>query len=115
MKKKIRWSKILFTIGVIAMFVGIFNPIRLFLIVTIGAVLVTLSALAERDRHRYLYLAFTFLIITGAFFIHYMSLLGEYNVAGEWWWNLMILPYPIGWILIMAMLLVRLVRKYGKQ
>jgi len=27
----------------------------------------------------------------------------------------MILPYPIGWILIMAMLVVKLVQKYGKQ
>jgi len=115
MKKKINWTRTLFTVGVIALFVGIFNPMGWYIIVTAGAVMITLAALAEQDRHRYIYLASTFLVIIGSLLIYYMSLLGSYEVQGEWWWNLMVLPYPIGWIVIMAMLLIKLVQKYGKQ
>ena len=96
MKKRINWKRTLFTIGVIALFIGIFDPLEFSVVVATGAVLITLTALAEHDRHRYLLLASTFLIIAGVILMYYISLLGGYDIKGEWWWNLMILPYPIG-------------------
>ncbi len=115
MKNKIKWTRVVFTTGVVALLIGIFNPLGWSVVVATGAFLVTLSALAENDRHRYLYLASTFLVISGVILMYFVSSLGNYEIQGEWWWNLMIIPYPVGWIVIMATLLIKLIQKYGKQ
>jgi ABC-type multidrug transport system permease subunit len=53
------------------------------------------------------------LITVGVIFLFYLSSLGGFGGTStlSWWWGLLILPYPIGWLLQVVLLLIRAFRK----
>jgi ABC-type multidrug transport system permease subunit len=53
------------------------------------------------------------MITVGVIFLFYLSSLGGFggNSSLSWWWGLLILPYPIGWLMDVIMLIIRAYRK----
>jgi hypothetical protein len=101
MKARILWSKILVIAGLIAMVVGALDPIEGSLIILPGCGISALSALLSKSPHRrLLYCAFVFIAI-GVGLMFALSMFGGVggNSGHSAWCGLVVLPYPIGWIM----------------
>jgi len=108
------WSRVLVIIGSIAMLVGVLDPLEGSLAILIGSGLVALGTfLGQASRQMLVYWIIIFSLITigvGAMF----ALSAAGGIGGtsghSLWWGVLVLPYPVGWVMGIVSLLVRLVR-----
>jgi hypothetical protein len=107
------WSRICITVGVIAMLVGAADPMEGSLVILPGSGLVTLGTFLNNNERG---LLIHWLCIFGmiAFGVGAVWALGAWGFGGtnkhSMWWGVLILPYPIGWVMGIVSLLFRLVR-----
>jgi hypothetical protein len=113
MKKKIKWTRVIYIIGVIALIIGVLDPLEGSVVITSGSALIALSTFITRDRHRKIFLLSFIMILTGVFFLFYLSSLGGFGGTSKlsWWWGLLILPYVLGWLASIITLITRAVKK----
>ena len=105
------WSRILITVGAIAMLVGALDPMEGSLVILPGAAVVTLGTLLSNSGRGLLiyWIWVLILIAAGVGALFGLPALG--GVSGHsLWWALLIVPYPVGWIMGIVSLLFRLVR-----
>lgn len=101
-----RWSRILIVVGGIAMLLGAVDPLEGSLLILPGSGLVLLGFyLGKRERREVIYALTVFLLI--AFGVTAMFVLSTDGGLGEtgghsMWWGVLILPYPVGWIMALA-------------
>jgi purine-cytosine permease-like protein len=113
------WSRILIIVGSIAMLVGILDPLEGSVVILAGTGLVTLGTFfGQVKRQLLVYWILTFVLI--AVGVSAMFVLSAFGGIGgtsghPMWWGIMILPYPIGWIMGMVYLLSRLVSSARHQ
>lgn len=109
MEKKINWKRIIYVIGIVAFIIGALDPLEGSVVITAGSSLIALSTYLTRDRHWKFFLASLIMIITGVFFMFYFSSLGGFGGTSQlsWWWATLILPYPVGWLMSLVLLIVR--------
>lgn len=106
-------ARVLFIIGVIAMVVGILDPLEGSMIILAGSGLVALGTwLGNQGRARSVYWAWLFgMIAWGVIALFWLSAVG--GIGGKsghsLWWGLVLLPYPVGWLLGIANLVSRLI------
>jgi len=95
---------VLFIVGLIAMLIGAVDPVESSVIILPGISVVALGALLGKSRHRrLLYWAFGLLAAgVGGMFV--LSMLGGTGGSSgrSNWWLLVVLPYPVGWIIGLA-------------
>lgn len=117
MKEKVKWTRIVYIIGVIALIIGAIDPLEGSVIIAAGSALVALSTYVTHDRHQKIFLASAIMIIVGVSFLFYLSSLGGFGGKSilSWWWGTLILPYPIGWLMSIVILILRAVKKQRKQ
>lgn len=107
------WSRFLVALGGLAMLVGAIDPLEGSVVILVGSGLVLLSTiLGQAERRRRIYWIWTFALV--AFGVAAMFALSAVGGIGEGtgyslWWGLFILPYPLGWIMGMVGLSLRLV------
>jgi len=113
MKAKINWIRIIFIAGVVLTLVGALDPLEGSAVIALGSVLLALSTFLTRDHHWKLFLITMMLIIFGVFFLFYLSSLGGFGEKSglSWWYGLLIIPYPIGWLTNIVLLIIRAVHK----
>jgi len=113
MKKKTKWVHIIYIIGVIALVIGILDPLEGSVVIVAGSILVALSTTLTHDRYRKIFLASLIMIVFGVFFLFYFSSLGGFGGKStlSWWWGTLTLPYPFGWIMSIVTLIIRAVKK----
>jgi hypothetical protein len=116
MKQKIQWIKVLFIIGIVAMIIGAIDPLEGSVVILVGSAFITLSTFLNKDRHRKIFFVSFLMIVIGVFFLFYLSSLGGFggNSSLSWWWGLLILPYPIGWLVSIALLIIKAFKKKEK-
>jgi hypothetical protein len=96
-----RWSRIFVIAGFAAMLIGAVDPIEGSLLILPGSGLVALGALLGKSRHRrFLFWSFV-LVAVGVGALWGMSAVGGFGSppGHSWWWALVLLPYPVGWIM----------------
>jgi len=95
------WSRILVIMGLIAMVIGAIDPLEGSLVILPGTGLVALGALLGSSRHRILLYWSFFLVAVGVGALWGLSALGGFggNSGRSNWWGLVLLPYPVGWIM----------------
>jgi hypothetical protein len=101
MSKARRWSLILVIAGLVLMIVGAIDPLEGSLVILPGTGLAALGAYIGKSRHRaFLFYSFALTAIgVGALFA--ISAVGGFggSTGRSYWWALVCLPYPVGWIM----------------
>ncbi|MBT8282267.1 MAG: hypothetical protein KJO86_00895 [Muriicola sp.] len=112
--KKLDWKKVSYIIGIVLFIVGTLDPLEGSVLIVLGSVLMTIVANRKNDRHKKWFLLNAILITVGVIFLFYLSSLGGFGGTSNlsWWWGLLILPYPVGWLLQVILLLLR---AFGKK
>jgi hypothetical protein len=113
MNARMLWSRILIVIGSIAMLIGVIDPLEGSLIILLGSGLITLATFLGKSRHRLLlYWMWVFILITvGVGAMWWLTALGGIggNTGRSMAWGLVVLPFPIGWIMGIIGIIVRLI------
>lgn len=109
MKGRSLGSHALVVVGVIAMLVGAIDPLEGSFVILPGSGLVALGALVGKSRYRLLFCVALLLIAAGVGAMVVLSQCG--GIGGHsghsMWWGLLILPYPVGWILSLTGVVLR--------
>jgi hypothetical protein len=95
------YPRVLLIAGLALMLVGALDPLEGSLIILPGSAVATLGAFLARG-HRRVMQAWAFLLIAvGVGLLFFLSSLGGVGGASgrSMWWTLVLLPYPIGWVL----------------
>ena len=111
-----KWIRITYIIGIIALLAGAIDPLEGSVFIVGGSALIALSTNLTHDRQRKIYLATSVMITIGVCFMFYFSSLGGFGGAStlSWWWCLLILPYPIGWLITVILLIIKAIKKIKK-
>jgi hypothetical protein len=113
MNARNRWSRILVVVGGIAMLLGAIDPLEGSMVVVVGSALVLLGMLlGQEERRARLFWAVTFVLVAvGVAAMFALSAVGGIGGTSgrSMWWVVLILPYPVGWIMGMANLLLRVI------
>ncbi len=116
MNARMLFSRILFVVGSLAMLIGILDPLEGSLIILPGSALILLGvALAKSERRVLVYWVWVFVLIgigVGALFA--LSSVGGFGGASgrSMLWAVTILPYPVGWIMGMRGIVIRIVEVF---
>ena len=109
------WSRILTGVGTLAMLVGAIDPLEGSVIILAGSALVLTGAFLgnSEPRVRADWVWVFGLIVFGVAAMFVLSAFG--GIGGRsghsMWWGLLILPYPIGWVMGIVNLASRLIRR----
>ncbi len=106
------WSRILVIVGSIAMIVGAIDPLEGSIIIFLGSGFITVGTYLSKTKHRVLYWRWVFILITiGIICMWVLSAIGGIggSTGRSLWWSIVILPYPIGWVMGMVSLASRLI------
>jgi hypothetical protein len=108
------WSRVLVIVGSIAMLVGAIDPLEGSVIILVGSGLVALGTFLGKAGHPMIvYWIVVFSLITiGIGVMYALSAAGGIggNSGHSMWWGVLVLPYPIGWVMGILSLVVRLVK-----
>jgi len=108
------WSRVLVIVGSIAMLVGAIDPLEGSVIILVGSGLVALGTFLGKASHQMIvYWIVVFSLITiGIGVMFALSAAGGIggNSGHSMWWGILVLPYPIGWVMGIISLVVRLVK-----
>jgi hypothetical protein len=96
-----RWSRTLVVAGLIAMVIGAIDPLEGSLVILPGTAMVALGAWLGKSRYRKLLCWAFALVAVGVAALLAVSAFGGFGGRGSlsYWWGILILPYPIGWVL----------------
>jgi len=111
-----KWIRITYIIGIIALIAGAIDPLEGSVIIVGGSALIALSTQLTHDRHRRIFLITSVMITMGVCLMLFFSSLGGFGGAStlSWWWCLLILPYPIGWLITIILLIIKAIKKIKK-
>lgn len=117
MKNKVKWTSIIYIIGVIALIIGVVDPLEGSVVIMFGSALLALSAYVTNDRHSKIFTVSLIMIVVGVAFLFYFSSLGGFGGTStlSWWWGLLILPFPIGWLTIIIVLIRRAIENKKRK
>ena len=101
MNRNARWPRLLVIAGLVAMLAGILDPLEGSLVILAGTAMAALGVWLGDDRpEKLLYWSFL-LVAVGVGALWGLSSLGGFGGRSSLsnWWGLLILPYPIGWLM----------------
>ena len=97
--------RVVYLLGVIAVLLGTLDPIEGSVLIAGGSLLLAFAAHKRNDRYRRFFLAGSIMIIIGVAALFYVSSLGGFDPRSEWWWFIPIAPYPLGWLMVIILLI----------
>jgi hypothetical protein len=119
MNARMLWSRIMVIVGSVAMLLGAIDPLEGSLVILLGSGMVTLGTLIGRSRRRILlYWVWVLILMTvGVGLMWGLSAIGGLGgpTGRSLWWGLVILPYPVGWIMGIVSLILRLIAYFKGQ
>lgn len=113
MKKGTKVIRFIYFLGIAAMIIGIIDPLEGSVVISAGSLLVALSTHLAKDKDRKMFLVSFIMIVCGVFFMFFFSAFGGFGGKStlSWWWGLLILPYPLGWLSTIILFIIRAIRK----
>ncbi len=108
-----KWLQAINILGIIALIIGAVDPLEGSIAIVFGSALIALSRSLERSDYYKLFIISFIAIAIGVSFMFYFSSLGGFggdsNLSS--WWGLLILPYPLGWLFVISILIYKATRK----
>lgn len=97
-----KWKKRWFTIGVFFCILGSIDPLEGSVLIVLGSIILAYIASIEEKRNKNFYKWSSILITVGVVAVFYLSFLGGFgcDTCISWWWIILMIPYPIGWLLL---------------
>lgn len=113
MNPKINWIRIVYIFGVAALIIGVLDPLEGSVVIALGGIALAVATYLKNDPFWKMHLISALLIITGVSFLFWLSSLGGFggNSSRSWWWGMLILPYPLGWLMSVVLLIIKIIRK----
>ena len=116
MKEQSKWTRVVYIIGIIALILGAIDPLEGSVVIASGSALIALSTYLTHDRHWKIFLVSLIMILLGVFFLFYLSSIGGFGgTVRSWWWGILVLPYPIGWLISIVILIIRIVKSLNNK
>ena len=122
MNPRTLWARVLVTLGGIAMLLGTVDPLEGSLLILPGSGLIALGTFigkSQRSVIRYWLWVFG-LIAVGVAAMFVLSAFG--GIGGKsghsMWWGVLMLPYPVGWLMALAgavLALIRFIKARGQR
>jgi hypothetical protein len=96
-----KWSRALVIVGLIAMALGALDPLEGSFVIWLASALVAFGEMLSGGRHRNVLYGSFLLITAGVVAMWVMSAIGGIggNTGHTMWWALVLIPYPVGWLL----------------
>jgi len=115
-KAALLWSRVLVVVGFVLMLLGAIDPLEGSLVILAGGAMVLLSAYLGKSRHRRILLWGFILLAVGVGALWVMNALGGLggDTGRSMWWALVLLPYPVGWIVCLVGAIPRLIESFRK-
>ena len=104
---KNNWKRILHLAAVALFIIGTIDPLEGSVLIMAGSILLAALGFFDNKQNWKFIFSASILIIIGVFFLFYLSSLGGFggNSTLSWWYGLLILPYPIGWLCFLILLI----------
>ena len=101
MSLKGQWPRTLVAVGLVAMIVGAVDPLEGSVLTLPGIALVAIGARLGHSRHQALLAWSVVLVAVGVMALLGLSAVGGFggSTGRSNWWGLLLLPYPIGWVM----------------
>lgn len=122
MNTRTLWPRILIIAGAIAMLLGSLDPLEGSLLILPGSGLIALGTFVGKSQRRVVrYWLWVFgLIAVGVAVMFVVSAFG--GIGGKsgrsMWWGVLILPYPVGWLMALVgavLALIRFIKARGQR
>jgi hypothetical protein len=101
MNRPSRWARVSIIVGLVAMLIGVIDPLEGSLVILAGNGMAVLGALLGSRRRRRLVVWSFVMVAVGVGALWGLSALG--GIGGSSgrsnWWGLVLLPYPVGWFM----------------
>jgi hypothetical protein len=122
MNTRTLWPRILIIAGAIAMLLGSLDPLEGSLLILPGSGLIALGTFVDKSQRRVVrYWLWVFgLIAIGVAAMFVVSAFGGIggNSGRSMWWGVLILPYPVGWLMALVgavLALIRFIKARGQR
>ncbi len=104
-----KWFKFFFILGVILLILGAIDPLEGSAVILLGSLTLAVTSHFLLDRHKQYFAFASICIAFGVISMFILTALGGFGGKSQisWWWGLFILPYPLGWLGSIALLLFR--------
>ena len=102
-----KWLRAMFIIGIVLLLAGILDPLEGSVVILAGSILIAASTFIRKDNQWKIFMISALLILFGVTAMFYLSSLG----GRSWWYGILFLPYPLGWLVIVITLIIRSFRK----
>lgn len=110
--QKDKITRILYIIGVIALVIGAIDPLEGSVIIAGGSAILAVTTAIQKDPHRKIFLWCFIAIAIGVAYLFYISSKGGFGGEGRsWWYGVPVLPYPMGWLITVILLVFRGVKR----
>ena len=95
--------------GVILFFFGTLDSMEGSILILIGSLIISAVCFVEKIKYWKLFLSSSISIAIGVFFLWFLSSLGGFGGTSSLsrWWGLTLLPYPLGWLSTVILLIIR--------
>lgn len=114
---KFNWKRWIYILGLILFFLGTLDPLEGAVLILAGSILITLIIAIDRKDMWKSYLMSSIAIGVGVAFLFYFSTLGGWGRSSTLpkAWAIVLLPYPLGWIATIVLLVKSLRKKKINQ
>ena len=108
--KKRQWLQAGFILGVVLFLLGTLDPMEGSILILAGSVLLAAVSYSFRDPHYKWYRLAAILILIGVMCLWILSGLGGFGGVNGlgYGWAILILPYPLGWLMLLVLFYLRL-------
>jgi hypothetical protein len=98
--------RVLRALSIALLLLGALDPLEGSVLIGIGSVLLAFQMHFSNDQRRRLFITASGMILSGVLFLFFFSSLGGFGKGNlSWWWGLLVLPYPMGWMITVISLL----------
>ncbi|MEN6365629.1 MAG: hypothetical protein ABFC88_02310 [Thermoguttaceae bacterium] len=116
MSRRTLWSIVLVIVGLLAMLVGAIDPLEGSFVILPGSAFVAAGAFLGKSRYRMLLFWACVLIAAGVGAMVIFTAMG--GIGGHsgrsLWWGLLVLPFPVGWIIGLVGAILKLIESFKR-